>query len=570
MKKIVLFLFLLPLFCHAQNDTIWMSKFHSLTTKQTAEYFRIIKKIDQKTIQINEYRLDKSKMLEQQCNLNEDKTFNGQATQFFEDGKTAVIYEIKNSAINGKVTSFLKNGSKTECTYKNNMLFDGTIIFEDNGIYIQHIAKNGLPVVNKYYNLDKENSGYIETFINEIKTCKSFNKNGKIIGEAINNKEGDVVSGILGEYNSTPLVLEKLIHYKNKEITKEITLLENGTTREITTYNLTNQSSVTETFDNNGLKIGSITGTSGTENFQGKMYSYERLSKNKSIPKSLDTYKFGNLLQSIVYNEKGIKKCLVDFDEHGTEKYREYYDTHGKITSKLIYSKPGSPKEGLLIENNKVIEYKEGKIISNKEFYKSGEIFSDKKDNSTQFYDKNGNQIGEIIYNNETPYEGTDCQYYFDIDAFFGYKKYKKGVIVEEVSYFLDNHLKNVVKEQKFYKDKLFNPESTNTEGIPMKEIRNFKNGNKKFEYTDCKGYPDGAFYKIISFDSSGKKIGEYDKNKNEGIYCFYYEQESDDLLSIETYKNGKLQHEKKFHQTKNFFGNIVTKIELFEEIIHF
>ena len=570
MKKIVLFLFLSHLFCHAQNDTIWMSKFHSLTTKQTAEYFRIIKKIDQKTIQINEYRLDKSKILEQLCNLNEDKTFNGQATQFFEDGKTAVIYEIKNNAINGKVTSFLKNGSKTECTYKNNMLFDGTIIFEDNGIYAQHIAKNGLPVVNKYYNLGKENSGYIETFIDGIKTRKSFDKNGKIIAEAIYNKDDEVVSGILGEHNGTTLVLQKLTHYKNKEITKEITLLKNGTIREIETYNLTNQSRVTETFDNNGVKVGSFTSTSGTKNLQEKMYSYES-STNKAIPKSLDTYKSGNLLQSIVFNEKGIKKCLIDFDEHGTAKYREYYDTYGKITSKLIYTKPGIPKEGLLIEDNKVIEYKEGKITSDKEFYKSGEIFSDRKDDSTRFYDKNGNQIGEIIYNNETPYEGTDYSYYLNIDAFFGYMKYTKGVVVEEVSYFFDNHLKYVIKEQKFYKDKLFDSESSYTnKGISINKVQNFENGNKKFEYTDYKGYPDGEFYKIISFDSLGKKIGEFDKNKNEGTQCFYYDQESDDLQSIETYKNGKLQYEKRFHQTKNFFGNIVTKIELFEEIIHF
>ena len=122
-----------------------------------------------------------------------------------------------------------------------------------------------------------------------------------------------------------------------------------------------------------------------------------------------------------------------------------------------------------------------------------------------------------------------------------------------------------------FYKDKLFDSESSYTnKGISINKVQNFENGNKKFEYTDYKGYPDGEFYKIISFDSLGKKIGEFDKNKNEGTQCFYYDQESDDLQSIETYKNGKLQYEKRFHQTKNFFGNIVTKIELFEEIIHF
>ena len=101
MKKIFLLLLAISTIANAQNDTIWMSKFNSLTHKKSAKYFRIIKRNNEKSIQINDYRLDKSKILEQICNLNEDKTFNGQATQFYDDGKTAVIYEIKNSAING-------------------------------------------------------------------------------------------------------------------------------------------------------------------------------------------------------------------------------------------------------------------------------------------------------------------------------------------------------------------------------------------------------------------------------------------------------------------------------------
>ncbi len=133
-----------------------------------------------------------------------------------------------------------------------------------------------------------------------------------------------------------------------------------------------------------------------------------------------------------------------------------------------------------------------------------------------------------------------------------------------------DDKLKNVIKEQKFYEDKLFDPTSAYTnEGIPIKKIQNFENGVKKFEYTDYQGYPSWESNKIISFDASEKKIGEFDKNKKDGTQCFYYDQESDDLESIETYKNGKKVYEKKFHQTKNFFGNIITKIELFEEFYY-
>ncbi len=577
MKKLFLTLFSISTFAFAQNDTIWMSKFHSLTTKQSAEYFRIIKKNDQKTIQINEYRLDKSKMLEQLCNLNEDKTFNGQATQFFENGKTAVIYEIKNSAINGKVISFLKNGSKTECIYKNNMLFDGNIIFETKGLYAQHIAKNGLPVVNKYYSLDNENSGYVETFINEIKTCKSFDKNGKIIGEAIYNKDFEVVSGILGEYShDSPLRLEKIVYYKNKSIIKEVSLIENGKIRDVLTINPKDKSQILETYDNNGLKIGVLTLDEVSIPLHGKSYTYESFSYNKQMPKSLDTYNGFKLLQSIEFDKNGIKKIQIDNNENGNCIGRTYYDTSGKITSKLTYSEPGKEEDGLKINDNHIQEFKNGKLISDKEFYNTGEIFSDEKADVITYFDKKGNKIGTIIgkkSENEfylQPYDGIIYSYSKEYDTFSGYKKYKKGIIIEEVGYFLDNHLKNIIKKQKFYEDKRNGPVSYTNEGIPIKEIRNFENGNKKFEYTNYQGNYDGEFYKIISFDSSGKKIGEFDKNKNEGTQCFYYDQESDDLQSIETYKKGKLQYEKKFHQTKNFFGNIVTKIELFEEIVHF
>lgn len=123
MKKLLFILLAISTFANAQNDTIWMSKFNSMTTKHSAEYFRIIKKINEKSFLINDYRLNKTKILEQTCNINEDKTFDGKDTNFFEDGKTVSIFEIKNSYINGRAISFLKSGSKTECIYKNNIPF---------------------------------------------------------------------------------------------------------------------------------------------------------------------------------------------------------------------------------------------------------------------------------------------------------------------------------------------------------------------------------------------------------------------------------------------------------------
>ncbi len=316
MKK-TLFLLLLTSLVSAQNDTIWMSKFNSLTTKNSAEYYRFINKKNPKIVQISDFKLDGKKISEQTCNLNEDKTFDGQLIEFFDDGKTAVISEIKNSAINGKVTSFLKNGSKTECIYKNNMQFDGKIIFETDNQFIELVAKLGMPVSRKYYNINNPNSGYIESFNNGIKSQKSFDNTGKIIGEAFYNKENEVENGILGEYSyEAPLVLEKLVHYKNREIVKEVLYLKNGNIREIITYNLKDKSSIIETFDNNGLKKGTLTGSNGTPTFIGTCYSYSIFSYDKETPESLDTYK-GNIVQSFVLDKNGKKKSKIDYDKSG-------------------------------------------------------------------------------------------------------------------------------------------------------------------------------------------------------------------------------------------------------------
>ena len=345
-----------------------------------------------------------------------------------------------------------------------------------------------------------------------------------------------------------------------------------GTTSLIKTYNI--KGTTIETFDKNGNKIGTLSGQDGDGTLQGQLYIFS--SDNKETPESMTVYKNGNAIQETKYDKKGFKKIQIDCDENGIAIGRSYYDTSGKITSKLTYSEPGREENGLKISDNHVQEFINGKLISDKEFYNTGEVFSDEKADIITYFDKKGKVIGNIIAKqNENqlykqPYEGSVYSYSSEYDTFNSYRKYKKGVIVEEVKYFLDNHLKNEIKEQKFYQDKLFDPTSAYTnKGIPIKEIQNFENGSKKFEYTDYQGYPSGEFYKIVSFDASGKKTGEYDKKKNEGTQCFYYDQESDDLESIETYKNGKKIYEKKFHQTKNFFGNIITKIDLFEEIFY-
>ncbi len=569
MKKLLFILLAISTFANAQNDTIWMSKFNSMTTKHSAEYFRIIKKINEKSFLINDYRLNKTKILEQTCNINEDKTFDGKDTNFFEDGKTVSIFEIKNSYINGRAISFLKSGSKTECIYKNNIPFEGSITFQEKGYCVQHIAKNGLPLSDKYYNDDNENSGYVDTFLNGIKTRKSFDKNGIIIGEAIYDKENNVVSGIEGQYSfEAPLVLHKLIHYKNKKIVKEVFLLNNGNKREIKTYNI-NKTETTETFDNNSVKVGTLTEKDGIPILQGKRYSYYD-PLFKEIPESLITYKQGKFFEEIVYDKKAVIKIKIDYNEQGYFKNKTHYDKNGKIIGKLSQFGEGGIN-GLDIHGNHFVEYKNGKKISDKEFYNSGELLSSEINNIITYLDKKDQKIGEIdgnfkrdgeFYN--SPYEGIVYSYSDNNDCLSGYRKYKKGVLVEGVNYFYES-CNYIIENQKFYSDK---QEAYNTYyGAPIKQIKYFKNGMKKIEFLDYIGNEE--FGKIIYYDPTGKKIGEYDKNKNEGTKCFYYDQESEDLESIETYKNGKLQNEKKFHQTKNFFGNIVTKIELFEEIDH-
>ena len=543
---------------NAQNDTIWLSDNGSLSFKKEAKYFRFIKK-NKDNYSISDYYLNGNKKLQQNFKINNDKTFTGEFNLYYPDGNLLLQQNIVNNIIEGACKSYLKDGTKNESIFKNNNIFDGKFLIETETVVYETIAKDGVVLLKKSYNKGNLNSGDMIEYINGKVKRTAYNNN-KIAAESFLNNFGLVENGVDYEFYpfESSYKLYVLRFVKNSKEYKNQVFYENGSLQCEGNISLINK---TENFYNNkGIKIGTlITGIGKNSSLNGTKVDFDSNGEVIEISKYIDWI---NTESTEFVN--GLKTKLVRRDKSNKEIYNENYDSKGKIISKLFYDlKSKLPANGTQILPYKITEYKNKVIISQKEHYKSGKLFSEIIKDERIFYDEKGKEIGRLShYNLDQVGENVEFyhnyEYYLNRKKFIlnegkctGYEVYKNKSKIEKIVYFEKSDIENSIYRHSFYL-----PEIENTYiQRPIKIIEYYDTGQKRQEEI---ANDDGDILLTTVFDINGKVMGKYDNLSFTGE-VFY------DNGSIKKYKNGDLIYEKDYHGTYNING-FVDELDFFTE----
>ena len=543
---------------NAQNDTIWLSDNGSLSLKKEAKYFRFIKK-NKDNYTINDYFSNGNKKLQQNFKINNDKTFTGELNSYYPNGNLLLQQNIVSNTIEGACKSYLKDGTKKESIFKNNNIFDGKFLIETETEVYETIAKDGVVLLKKYYNKGNLNSGEVTEYING-KVKKTVYNNNKIAAESFLDNYGFVENGV--NYHFYPFEnsykLYELSFVKNRKEYKNQVFYKNGSLQCEKNISLINE---TENFyDNKGIKIGTlITGIGKNSSLNGTKVDFDTNGEIIEISKYIDWI---NTESSEFIN--GLKTKLIRRDKSNQPIYNENYDSNGKIISKLFYDlKSKLPANGTLILPYKITEYKNKVIISQKEHYKSGKLFSEIIKDERIFYDEKGKEMGKLSHYN-LDQVGENIEFYHNYEYYLngkkfilnegkctGYEVYKNKSKIEEIVYSEKSDIENTIYRHSFYV-----PKSENTYSQrPIKIIEYYNTGQKRKEEIVN---DDGDILRTTVFDINGRVMGKYDNLSFTGE-VFY------DDGSIKKYKNGDLIYEKKYHGTYNVNG-FVDKLGFFTE----
>ncbi|WP_306353510.1 toxin-antitoxin system YwqK family antitoxin [Flavobacterium sp. '19STA2R22 D10 B1'] len=527
----------------AQKDTIWFNKdWQKVTTKKEAAFYRLTPVAKGNGYSITDYYLSGKKQMEGFSLSKDQDVFEGSATWYREDGSISQTAEYKNGQMDGKLATFLSNGEKSEAIYKNNELYDGTIIYDYINYYALGTAKNGVISYQKIYD-PKNPKFYYEYFYedNMVKKQVFYDEKGNKIGESTypDGSYGSI-EGTFVEYYYDPFKIRSISKYKNNLPEQSILYYKNGKVK--SEESISDVTRTTLYYDNTGKQIGKLTETKGDyESYypqDGNQITFDYSLDNDNFILYNNEYAGGKMIKSLYYTNTGILQKAIHYDENQYVTLEENFDEKGNIASTLSYNpETNLPMNGTSISDMGIVTYKDGKKIEEKITYKNGKIFKSQKGETAQFFDRKGKLMSTLTmydkYNYGTfdsPFTGTD--YYFSDDILYTANKYEKGTLIQTITY--NPAITDKLVTQNLSK---FDPN-----GMLIEETTYFQNGAKKTEIKYEKYSPAKGTY----YNDKGKLLSTYDFAKNTGTEYGYFDG-TDSIEHIKTAKNGVITYEKKY-----------------------
>jgi uncharacterized protein len=550
-------------FSNAQNDTIWLNDYKEIASKDGAKYFQKVKKVKDSLYNITQFTLKGIKILDGNSKTDSSTFFHGEVNNYYDDGKIAYMQTYRNGSYEGKSVSYLKDGTKSEGVFKDNMLYDGKIVYEVNDDIYEYEVVQGLRNYDRIYSKFNPLGGY-KSFYEDNRLAKqiSYNDKGENIGEATFGENYSDVDGVLGYYNYNPTSLNTLTYYKNQKVEKTDSFYKNGKVK--STQKIEIGFKTTQYFDINGTDIGSLTEKEISTDYyapeEGSQVNFGYLPENIDYIDTINYYERSKIIKTTTYDKLGNKLKQVKFNDNSYAVFAENYDKSGKVESTLTYGgEYNEPVDGKLIEDNATTIYKDKTIISKIVKYKSGKTFSNLDKGIASFYDQKGVLMSTLSYYDKynsgkisDPKNGIEYTMYDDNIS--GYNKYVEGNLSEIGSYNINFKDIKILESQVTY----------NAAVMVIKDLSFFKNGKKKIEKIQNGGY---SVLKEIAYNDKGAIVAEFDNINQEGTQYTYFGG-SDDIESIKTYKNKILSYEKQFKST--YGENYNNKITLVKEIDYF
>lgn len=380
----------------------------------------------------------------------------------------------------------------------------------------------------------------------QVGTEKEYDEEGRIITDLTYDKNG--FSGIKREYNGEGKATSELWEYENSDVIKKIFYDENPKGIRYEIYFPKNDIGYYyKYYDEEGNLIGEKRNNQSEKFKNTEVEYYNNPMKVYRITKKDER---GYEQEVKAYYPNGILKYEQYFTKDG---YKKAYDEEGKLIGEIKYTKynsfewytqPWNGDDVIFDEDNLYLKtiatIKEGITVKVKTFFPNGDKkivdYVDTKVSKSEYFDKSGNSIGTMTYDDaEKPITGTRFDYterkvttYKDGKLLIEIKKDGEGKIIYEKKY-NESQKKYFIKI--FNKDKTLNftfelPENLKDDVLTT-EINIYKNGKQAgkvrftkgilqngkivFEYKNCKIVLERKENLIISktYDEDNKLIDE-------------------------------------------------------------
>lgn len=570
LKKIfpLALLFTSSMFGQVAKDTLWVDSFDYKVSKKEAKAFKLVKPIKGQELNIIETFDVKTKKLQARGKglVQDDSSilYSGNVENFTPEGKLESTYIYNDKGQVTKITSVNQfTGEKYEGIFQDGQLYSGEVFQRWSNVYIKMTTVDG--VFREYEILNPANAKNRQSFTfdeeNVIVEEQYYGVNGELVNQAeyIN---GSPYKGTVTSVNYEKFGVKEMNIYTDGNLVAYKSLYTTGQTKSEAVIN--EERRVEDFYHKNGQKLGQYTLNYSEEEYVGEQEGtayYFNYSGNEDDISS--AYQFiDNTVRKVdeyyVNTKNNTIKSTTTYDENGSLEKTVYYNENGTVKGQLTYDENGySPYNGLYLDSNSSIIYKDGKIVEKTTFYDNGKVFEQRKGDLSIFLDKKGKELGRATqainpdYDLETFLDGT--VYSLTNDEISQITKYKNGEITYDSSFDVTSG-KPVLQSETFYA---------------------FSNITKIVSY-----YPNGVKYKIANystqaysyepttetyFDKKGKELGVYNYETKTGTYYLF--DEKGEVLQMAKYNAGTPVYSKQYAPVTRDMFSTNTKYYLQSEV---
>ncbi|WP_397362738.1 hypothetical protein [Olleya sp. R77988] len=550
----------------AQQDTIWYNNSWRESTKEQAEYYRI--KTQKKDLyHLKDYFLNGTLQMEAYSSSKDDDVFEGNATWYNEDGSIIRTSAYEKNRLNGDYISYLNN-NKYKATYYNDRPINGKVVSNSNyRSPIINVYKDSLHTKQYIYFTKTKNQIKSETHFDV--SSKEYNYNpvlrkfydakGNVIGKMTFNKH-DYDNGIIVNYYYSDYrdQISSIDYYKDSNLQYIDRFYTNGNIKIKNTF--TNDVRTKTTYQKSGKEIAKLQ-FKNKEPFNGIDIEFHyRIDENKNeeIIEYKRYYTDGYLTkQEEFYPNGNLKHAKIyDIIDESTIQSEKFYDKNGNYLGDLIYENYRI-KEGFKLSNHKREWFKNFKLIKNIKYYANSDtVFSKQDANKVTYYSKKQDILGHLEIDTSDYYFKPikGQEFVYSYDHLSTINEYKDSKKIKTTDFNQNSDTKKNHKVVQFYNTDQYNTKS--------KEIKYFSNDKIKEETTFVDGYQKQI---SVFYDINGKQIAKYNHETETGTeYDYFFE--SDEVSKISTNENGILIAEKLYLELRGKKSDSKEKYGLFRD----
>lgn len=525
----------------AQNDTIYYNAKWKVTVKDSASFYRPPIKKEGDLFRVQDYFIDGTLQMNGTSKSDEKDLWEGVVTWYNKDGSIHQQGNYTNGRLDGEFVTIL-NGKKLVAEFKNNRYITGQQNISCGGGMYLYTRQKGDTIIATMYGEDLNGLRYETYRLKDSKRGDLFTKYYKADGSYMGKKSitaDGYVDGIEVDYYRSPMRIREVRTYDDQGyVFASDFYYRNGEFRE----KFEEEPELKQTyFSSDGKVLGElflqmkngkpIPWTGRQVNFY-----YQHLNEDNASVQTIRDYKNGTMVYEEMHYENQVIKSKTYYENGGKERQISFDET-GKEIGSIEYANY-LPINGVELIGDRKSTYKDGVLVSETNYYpKTKNVLSKKTDALETYYDKEGNELGVLKYDNANnypkPWDGTRfvASYEGEVSSI---EEYKNGYVTKKTSF-----RKRSVGDKKTVRFK--NIETFEENGFDrLKEISFYSNGNKQSEI-DYKKYEKvfGTFY-----DRTGKLLGTYDYIKKDGV-MFEFFGDSDEVRLMEERKETKLLRSK-------------------------